>query len=152
VVDGAAALKQLRVIHVFFLVAILVYIYLAEHLAVNGRELPANFVGAMVAMAALDGLIAYYFRRKRMQPAAERLRLDPLDQNALKSWKQSTLVVLTLLVSVALFGFALRFMGATRAVSGTLFAAAFILMIVWRPQLDLSQNVSTAESLNKPSE
>ena len=141
---GAASLRQMRIVYVVFLVAVLLQIYNSEWLAGNGAGYSMTFLAGIIIVAGFDVLIAYYFRRKKLFPALEKLRRDPNDIGALKQWWGATILVLVLAVSVALYGLVLRVLGASRRVAWPFFLLALILMLAWRPQLDLSGDVPEA--------
>lgn len=143
--QGAATLKQMRITHAVFLLSLLLFAYQAEQLEGAGTGNSTILPGALVLAAVFDGLIALYFRRKRLSPALEKLRRDSNDTGALTEWRFSTLLSLVLAESIALYGFVLRFMGASRRVSWPFFVCALILMVVWRPQLELSAGLSGTE-------
>lgn len=144
--NGATALRQMRIIHAIFLAATLLQIYNSEWLAGSGTGFSTPFLIGIVFVASFDVLVAYYFRRKTMVPALEKLRRDPNDIGALKQWRKATIVVLVLTMSIALYGLVLRVLGASRHAAWPFFVLALILMLAWRPQLDLSGDVSVAAS------
>jgi hypothetical protein len=72
-------------------------------------------------------------------------RLGKIASGFKRHWRFSTLLSLVLAESIALYGFVLRFMGASRRVSWPFFVCALILMVVWRPQLELSAGLSGTE-------
>ena len=138
---GATALRRMRIVHGIMFLWILVDAWLAERFAQNASEFSIAFLKVIVIACAGDVLVAYYFRRKKVLPALEKLRRDPNDGGALKLWREGTIVVAVLAVSVALFGFVLRFMGAGRRFSWPFFLVGLVLMLIWRPQLDLSDDI-----------
>lgn len=136
--NAASSLKQMRVIHFVFLVALVLYAYTAEFIVgKTDSEVSAAIIYGMTLVAAFDVLIAYYFRRTKLAPALERLRLDPNDSEALKQWRYSTLVSLVLTLSVGLYGFTLRFLRAPQKVAWSFYLVALILLLIWRPTLAL---------------
>jgi hypothetical protein len=143
---GAASLRQMRIFHAVFLAATLLQIHNAERLAGNGTGFSTTFLIGIVFVASFDVLVAYHFRRKTIFPASEKLRRDPNDMEALKQWRKATIVVLVLAMSIGLYGLILRVLGASRRVAWPFFLLALILMLAWRPQLDLSGDVPIAES------
>jgi hypothetical protein len=143
--QGADALRQTRILHSVFLLTVLLLAYAAEQMARTITGYSETYLGLIICLAILNGLQADYFRRKRLFPALEKLRRDPNDSSALQQWRRSITVNLALTEEIALYGFMLRFMGASRRVSWPFFVSALILMMLWRPQLELSANVSSTE-------
>jgi hypothetical protein len=134
----------MRILHAVFLLAVLLLAIQAEHLAGTGTGYSTTLLGALVFVAGFDALLALYFRRKRLFPSLEKLRRDSNDAGALKEWRIMTLLSLCLTFSIALYGFVLRILGAGRPVSWPFFLLALVLMVVWRPQLELGADVSGA--------
>jgi hypothetical protein len=142
VAQGEAALRRMRILHAVFFLSVVLLAQGAEQMAGTATGYSTIFLGMMIYLAIFDGLIAYYFRRKRLHPALDKLRRDPNDAGALKEWRIMTLLSLSLTFSIALYGFVLRFFGAGRPVSWPFFLLALLLMVVWRPQLELGADVS----------
>ncbi len=149
--NAATNLKQMRIIHMIFVVAVFLYAQTAEQIV--GKTNPgtraapsATLLDGMIFAAGLDGLVAYYFRRTKLERALDKLRRDQNDQDALKQWRAFTLLSLVLSLSIGLYGFALRFLGASRRVSWSFFLVALVLMLVWRPRLELTTEPSVAPS------
>jgi hypothetical protein len=133
---AAASLKQMRTIQVVFLVALALYVYTSELVAgKNGSEISAPFLYGITILAGLDVLVALYFRRTKLIPAAESLRQDANDAAALRQWRSGTILSMVLVMSIGLYGFVVRFMGAPRPISWLFYGAAFLLLLAWRPNL-----------------
>jgi hypothetical protein len=134
------ALRTLRTTHTLFLLSILFYAFLGERL----MQRPAAYRGSrmlIVTMAmlavALAGAAAI-LRGRTVTPSADTLRRDPQDLPALKRWQMGSLTSLAICESVALCGLALRARGAALNVVLPFYLAGFVLMLAWRPRLDLS--------------
>jgi hypothetical protein len=140
--QGAAELRQMRILLAVFLLTVLLLAYAAEEMAGTTAGYSETYLGVMICLAILNGMQAYYFRRNRLFPALDKLRQDPNDSSALKQWRGSITINLCLTEAIALYGFMLRFIGASRRVSWPFLGAALILMLVWRPQLDLRGEAS----------
>jgi hypothetical protein len=135
---AAASLKQMRTMHIVFIVALALYAYTSELVAGrNGSQISTAFLYGMTIFAGFDALIAMYFRRAKLMPALETLRRDPNDAEALRQWRFATLVSMLLALSIGLYGFAVRFMGAPKPVSWLFYVAALILLLAWRPKLEV---------------
>jgi hypothetical protein len=134
----------MRIVDAIFVVAVLEYARVGEQLAAHPKpdELPTIIIAATAFLAAFDVLLTFYFKRKRLQPAVEKLRLDPLDPSALKQWRGATVLILALSMSVGLYGLALRSLGAGRLISWPFYVMSLILMFIWWPQLDLAGKVT----------
>lgn len=136
--NAAASLRQMRIIHLVFIIASILYAYSAEFVVKKGEAgVQAAMIEGIVCAAGFDVLIAYYFRRTKLYPALEKLHLAPSDPEALKNWRFSTLLTMALVLPIAIYGFVLRFLGAPRNVAVSFYSAALILLVVWRPKLEL---------------
>lgn len=142
----AASLRQMRIVHAIFLVAVLLYVGISEQLAGNGEGYSTTLLEGIGAVSCFDVLLAYYFRRKQVFSALEKLRREPNDVSALKQWRAGTTICLVMAMSVALYGFVLRVMGASRRIAWPFFVLAVVLMLMWRPQLEFSGEVSETET------
>jgi hypothetical protein len=143
--QGAAALRQMRITQRLFLFTVFLIAYQAEQMAGIGTGYSSVFLGVIASVAVFDAFLAFYFRRKRLFPALEKLHLYANDTGALKEWRFSIILSLALTESIALYGFVLRILGASRRVSWPFFLASWILMLVWRPRLDLRGAASNTE-------
>ena len=145
--NPAASLKQMRIIHYIFLVAIVLYAYAGEMVAGKNSSgvtsvAPSAMIYSFAGLGFVDVLLAYYFRRAKLRPAVEKLRRDSNDSGGLIQWRQHTLVSLILALSISLYGFALRFLGAPPRVAWGFYVAALILLLAWRPNLELPVGAS----------
>jgi hypothetical protein len=139
---GAAALRQMRIVHGVFMLVVLLFALEAELFAGIGQNYSPAFPIAIAVLGILDVNVAYFIRRKRLYPALGKLRQDPNDSDGLKQWRSSTMVSLVLVLTIGLYGLVLRFFGAARLVSWPFYLVALILMLVWRPQLELRGEAS----------
>lgn len=128
------SIRSMRIIYGVLLSAILLCIRAAEKL--SHRE-PLDIRVIWLALLA-NGLmvvgIALFFRFKMLQPAAETLRAKPDDQAALARWINGNILSSVLAETIALFGFALRFIGGTHSQALPFYVVAIALMLVWWPR------------------
>ena len=125
-------------IHAAFLLAAILYIWVQSRVAHDsGKAIPMAILSAfgLVALSSLG--IAFFFRRRVVQPAAERLGGNPEDSIAAGRWRSGVLVSLAFCESVVLFGLALRFIGAGWNVCGVFYAAGIFFLLAWTPKLAL---------------
>ena len=133
----AAAVRTARTMQVIFLAAIGLYIYAAEKVPHAATNVPdVLFVAAFAAIAIVDASIAFGFRKKLLEPAAEALRQNPNDAVALVRWRKAHILSVVLAMSVALCGFTLRFMGGSLNVVALFYGGAIGLLLLWWPRLD----------------
>jgi len=135
---AAANFRRGRVVHAALALTILLYVYLSEFLAPPDAKVSSPFVVSITVFACVIALIAYQIRRKKLQPALEKLQQDPNDSEALKNWRLGSIVPSVFAESIGLFGFLLRFIGAGRGASWPFFLASLVLLAMWRPQMNLN--------------
>lgn len=144
---GAASLRRMRVLQAVFMAIVALYGYAAESLAPRGVELEAPFLKGVAVAAACTVLLAYFIRRKKLSPALEKLRVNPDDSEALKSWRFTILISLILAETVALFGLLIRITGGSRGASWPFFLVALILMVIWGPRLSVDNRGSATKAV-----
>jgi hypothetical protein len=74
------------------------------------------------------------FPGQEIRPAFDTLQLRPDDPAALQQWRTGAILTAVLLEAVALYGFALRFLGASLKVSVPFYLVGIALMLLWWPQ------------------
>jgi F0F1-type ATP synthase membrane subunit c/vacuolar-type H+-ATPase subunit K len=139
-----AQLREMRIMHLVLIAAILSYAYVAEVIINPTTELKPVLLKAFLVLALADIAIAFFVRRRILRKATEGLRRNSSDPSALAEWRKGNVLGMVMAVSVGLYGLALRFMGASRPVSVPFYVAAVILMILWRPRLEEGVSESNA--------
>ena len=120
-------------IHRVMVLAVVLYIIVAEKLARPATHFPLNMVIGFGIVAAVIAAIAFSFRTKMLPMAVAALRRDPQDTQALFRWRKTHILIMVPLVSVALFGFALRFMGASFWIAFPFYFVSLALLVLWSP-------------------
>lgn len=128
-------LRNLHLVHSANLLSMVLYIGIAEKLIPHPPQvlqpvLPITF--GVISLGIIGTAISK--RRTMIGPALDTLQVSPEDQSALQRWRIGTILSDTLVQSVALFGFAQRFMGATAAQSAPFYASGIALMLLWWPR------------------
>jgi len=126
--------RSIQIMHRIMLAAVVVYVFTGERLAKPSGDLPAPMVIGMGVMAGADALIALGFRMKKLPSAIEALRRNPQDTQAAARWRQAHIVIMVLLLSVALLGFTLRFMGGSFWIALPFYSASVLLLLLWAPR------------------
>jgi hypothetical protein len=127
-------LRALRILQGVFIVTMFLYLYVLSVVPHQpGNIAPAMFWG--VAAMAFGALCAGQFVRKRMVGGAlEKLRVDPDDRAALGTWRVGVILACVFTETIALFGFALRFLGAGWRHVGPFFVVAIGTLVMTFPQ------------------
>jgi F0F1-type ATP synthase membrane subunit c/vacuolar-type H+-ATPase subunit K len=132
------ALRGAKLLHGVFLLSAILYVWVPTMIRHDAsREVP-RAVAFTLGLAALSNIgVAIFFRRRMVQPAAERLKRNSEDGGAAKLWRGGVIVSLVFCESIILFGLALRFLGANWSVCGIFYAVGIFLMLAWTPRLEL---------------
>ena len=127
-------LRTLRILQGIFIVTVFLYLYAMSIVP----HQPANIAPAMFwgfVAIAFGALVAGQFVRKQMVGGAlERLRIHPDDRAALGNWRKGVILACVLTETIALFGFALRFLGADWAHVAPFFVVAVGTLLLTFPQ------------------
>jgi hypothetical protein len=130
-------LRDLRIIHGVMLVSVPLYMLVIFQVHPREGHLSPAMPGAFAVLSVTEIAVALFLRARLLAPCMEILRSNPDDPQALGRWRTGNLVSFTLAESVALLGFALKFLGASWFVAGPFFAAAIFLLLIWTPRIDL---------------
>jgi len=133
-----SAVRLLRTVQAALLVSIVLHAVVSQKITTEPRDVTL-FHRMFIALTILLVGIAMVFRVRMVGPAAETLRLRPEDAQMLTRWRTGSLVSLVLCEAVGLYGFALRVLGGEFLLSAPFYAVAILLMLVWRPRLEVSR-------------
>ena len=131
------ALRDLRIIHGVMLVSVLLYILVIFQIHPREGQISPAMPGAFAILCATEIALALVLRSRLLTPCMEILRSNPDDAQALGRWRAGNIISFIIAETVALFGFALKFLGASWFVAGLFFATGIFLLLIWTPQLDL---------------
>jgi hypothetical protein len=91
------------------------------------------FSAAVAVCAVIDAGLAFFIRQKFSAAALEVLRADPANVAALGRWRLGQFAPMVMAVSVALFGFVLRFLGAPLPQAALFYVGSIVLLLYFRP-------------------
>jgi len=128
------ALKTLRTVQWLMLASIVLYVIVAEAVAPSLRPVKRR-LGYLFATIAVTivGLI-FVVRRTLVLRAEESLATRPEDSLSLSHWRTGYIMTYALCEILALFGFALRFLGGNLQQSLPFYIGGFVLMFFFRPR------------------
>jgi hypothetical protein len=130
--DGTV--RHIRILHAILLFTMVLDPVIAEKIGSHQpHDVHVIWLSYLILVLIVCG-IAFYFQIKRVRPAAQTLQTQPDNAPALVRWRAGNIVSFVLAESVMLYGFALRFMGATLQQSLPFYVVAIALMLVWWPQ------------------
>jgi len=133
-----SVVRQIRMLHAVLLLSLMLYVFVGEKLAPTEARGPEHLDRAFIPLLILTPGVAAVIRQRMVSPAEEALRLRPDDLPALGRWRAGNLISYVLCEAVALYGFVLRMLGHTLWQAGPFYAVAMLLMMVWRPRLQVS--------------
>ena len=125
----------LNMIRAAMLMAIVVYMFIGEKIAV-GRSPGSTIVfQAVAAVSVMTVVSLFILRRIMVLPALATLRNSPADVQALGRWRAGYIVSYALCEAVALYGFVLRVLGFPFSQVVLFYVASLGLLLYYRPQL-----------------
>jgi hypothetical protein len=133
------AVKTLRAVQWLMLTSILACAVLGE--VAGPRAHPVNptlnYLFSTFAVAVIG--VIFVVRRTLVFRAAESLATHPDDAISLSHWRTGYIATYCLCEALALFGFALRFLGCNLQQSSPLYFGGFVLLFFFRPKQPASQ-------------
>jgi len=131
-IDGT--LRGLRTLYLILLVAMLLYVAVAEKTQHQLIHMNHAFLAGLSVIAALMVGIILYLQVKTIRPALETLQSKPDDGSSLERWRTASFAAYMLAEAIVLFGLCLRFLGGTRAMSLPFYGFGILLMLFLFPR------------------
>jgi hypothetical protein len=108
-------------------------LWLAAETLLPTRATEPPFIGyVLYAFAAGDAVIALFHRRRFVEPAAEALRANPEDAQAMTNWMKAQFIPLPMGLGIAMLGLASRALGVPALRAAPLFVASILLLLLLR--------------------
>jgi len=132
------ALRTLRTVQWLMLASIVLYVIVAELVAPSTRPVkPAlGYLFATIAVTIVG--VIFVVRRTLVLKAEENLATRADDALSLGHWRTGYIMTYALCETLALFGFALRFLGGNLQQSLPFYIGGFTLMLFFRPRAPVS--------------
>jgi hypothetical protein len=130
------SLRVLRTVHISFLVASVLIIYVGETAAPrDSAAIKSSVFYALAIAAGLAALFGWTFQRK-MSAAAEQQAISgmPIELAALQRRQVGYMIAFACSLSVTLYGFVLLFLGATRTQIVPLYVVGIVLLLYFTPR------------------
>jgi hypothetical protein len=125
----------LNMIRAAMLMAIVLYMFIGEKIAVD-RSLASSVVFQAIAAISIMTVVALFVvRRMLVLPAIATLQTSPNDARALGRWRAGYIVSYALCEALALYGFILRVLGFPFSEVVLFYIASVGLLLYYRPQL-----------------
>ena len=116
------------------------FLFILLHLKLPLRQAcgPSAFVEIAFGVIGLGAaILSIFYRIRFLEPAAERLRLNPEDARFAEKWRSAFIVTLVLCEAVACYGLLLRFLNAASSVCAVFYSVGILLVLALGPKLDL---------------
>jgi hypothetical protein len=110
------------------------YVLLGELLRRNTIRDVSRMLPIIIGAAVVESLAAIYFKRVKLAQLEEILKRDAEDRTALIAARKWYVVALAFCAGVALYGFALRIMGATFWLAAVFYVAGIALALYCSPR------------------
>jgi len=131
-------LRSARILHLFFLTAAFLYIFVLIQIRPSEKPLDSIVIGAIAIVCLIVIGVALFLRSRMISESATKLSTNPEDTEALRTWRSGQIISFTFAETVVLFGFVLKVLGARWNVAGSFFVVGILLLVAWRPKLDVS--------------
>ena len=129
----ADTVRATRILHLVLFLSVILYVFVGEALHPAAQNIPAIVQYGFLIVAGGVVVVAVVFRQMTAGQAEEVLCRNPEDVVAIGRWRVGQLVSCVLAESVALFGFALRFLGVSFGRAAPFYSAAILLFVIFRP-------------------
>ena len=129
-----SALKQMRMMWIFFLIAAFAYVAVAEFLPHSVPPVKPEVYTIILVVGIMELLSIVIVRKVLLTKAEEVLRTTPNDMAAIFRWRQGQLVTLALASAVVLIGLVLRFIGASTIQAAPLYLLGIAAMLIFQPK------------------
>jgi hypothetical protein len=113
---------------------VVLYVYMMHIVQRTAETVTPVIFWPLAGMAALAWFAAYSLRMRKLSPIVSRLREAPDDASAVARWRSWSIVSVTMLESIVLFGFAVYMLGGTISQVAPFIVIAFVTMVFWLPK------------------
>ena len=130
-------LQAARLLHTAFLATIFMFI-LCIHLAAPAERSVSPIIPIAFTCVAIGDIgVGFVRRRMLMAKVTETFERECDVSKALEQWRIANIASFVHAETVALFGVALKFLGASWKIASPFFFVGFALLLLWMPKLDL---------------
>ncbi len=128
------AATLLGLVHKLLAASIFIYGFAGELLGPKQYRDITTLQIVFLVLALGTATTVLWVRRKMVDVAAEALRLQPDDVDALTRWRAGNMAVMAMSEAVALYGFVLRLLGGSLNRCAPFYLAGLILLLMMRPR------------------
>jgi hypothetical protein len=121
----------IKVVYVGHIVAWFCFLFMVYTINPPHRSV-SSLIPVAFALAATYAIsVGFVMRKKFLRQSTEALPDNP--PKALALWRAAHLISFSCAMSIAIFGFALRFLGSSQLVPGIFFGLSLCFLLLWRP-------------------
>jgi multidrug transporter EmrE-like cation transporter len=128
------SLRNVRVIHCAFMVAVCLYVYVPFAVPNTPAEVAPGVYGGIALISLLVAVAVFVIQKKMIASSAGKLRIAPDDAAALMKWRKGSILSCVFTLTIALFGVAFWFLGADWMHVAPFFVVAAGILIVTFPK------------------
>jgi hypothetical protein len=132
---GSEHITRVRILHGAFVTTIFLFLLVCRLAAPPEHPVPDATVLAIALVAVADIAFGAVRRQKLFRECDECFRTNKDPRQALARWNMANIVSFVHAETVALFGFALKFMGVSWKIAAPFFAVALAVMLAWTPRI-----------------
>lgn len=138
-----SALKKLWVIHAAYVVAVLLFAFIAESVSGPGRSNWTTWHSVITGFALYGVVIGFVYRKKLLRRTEESLEKDGANPRTLKRWQAAHFVGMAGAESIAIWGGVDRMvLGGTFWQASLFYATGLVALLFWTPRMpDVSSSV-----------
>ncbi len=137
-------LGKIRLIQAAFIVAIVLFVWVAESIRGRGSNDWTLWHWVMTGLALYAALVGFFFRRKQLRRSEEALAKDASNPKALKQWQAGHLMGFASAEAIVLWGLAVRMvLGGALWQASLFYAAGLFLLLLWTPRMPITTPTST---------
>lgn len=129
-------LRLLRFVHVSFLIASGLYVWIGTIAAPkDASPVDPTIYAVLGATALFAAIAAFMFKAKMTDRAEERMRENAVpDTKLLLQWRAGYIIAFACSEAVVLFGFVLLFLGATQYQALPFYVVGIMLLLLFTPR------------------
>jgi hypothetical protein len=137
-------LGKIRLIQAAFIVAILLFVRVAESVRGRGSNDWTLWHWVMTGLALYAAWVGFFFRRKLLRRSEEALTKDASNPKALKQWQAGHLMGFAFAEAIVLYGVVVRMvLGGALWQASLFYAAGLFLLLLWTPRMPITTPTST---------
>ena len=137
-------LGKIRLIQAAFIVAILLFVRVAESVRGRGSNHWTLWHWVMTGLALYAALVGFFFRRKLLRRSEEALAKDASNPKALNQWQAGHLMGFASAEAIVLWGVVVRMvLGGALWQASLFYAAGLFLLLLWTPRMPITTPTST---------